>query len=68
MNFEDLTPEQREKANSCKTPEDIMAFAKELGYELSEDELAALSGGNGDLEACVFVCPELGNLCSQKYW
>ena len=45
MNFEDLTPEQQEKAKACKTPEDILALAKEEGYELSEDELAGISGG-----------------------
>lgn len=45
MNFEDLTPEQQEKAKACKTPEDIMALAKEKGCELSEKELASISGG-----------------------
>jgi len=46
MNFEDLTPEQQEKAKSCKTPEDLIALAKNEGYELSEDELNAISGGS----------------------
>ena len=45
MNYHDLTPEQMEKARACKTPEDILALAKEEGYELSEDELEAVSGG-----------------------
>jgi len=45
MKFEDLTPEQREKAKACKTPEDIMALAKEEGYMFSDDELASVSGG-----------------------
>ena len=45
MNYHDLTPEQMERARACKTPEDILALAKEEGYELSEDELEAVSGG-----------------------
>jgi predicted ribosomally synthesized peptide with nif11-like leader len=66
-----LTPEQQEKAKACKTPEDVMALAKEVGYDLSEDELAALSGGiglgsSGD-EACLMVCSKF-ELCSSKYW
>ena len=45
MKFEDLTPEQMEKAKACKTPEDILALAKEEGYELTDEELAAIAGG-----------------------
>ena len=45
MGYEDLTPEQMEKLKACKTPEDILALAKEEGYELSEAELEAVSGG-----------------------
>lgn len=35
-----------ERARAYKTPEDILALAKEVGYELSEEELACISGGN----------------------
>ena len=45
MKLEDLTPELKEKVLACKTPEDLIALAKEQGYELSEDELEAVSGG-----------------------
>ena len=45
MNFEDLTPEQKQKAMQCKTPEDILALAKEEGYELSEAEMGGIAGG-----------------------
>lgn len=45
MKFEDLTPDQKEKVEACKTPEDILALAKEEGYELSDDELGDVSGG-----------------------
>lgn len=70
MRFEALTPEQQEKAKACKTPEDFMALAKEMGYELSEDELAALSGGVGsdsqDDVACLMVCSEF-SLCKRQF-
>ena len=45
MKFDDLTDEQKEKACACKMPEDILALAKDEGYELSDEELEAVSGG-----------------------
>ena len=45
MDFEKLTEEQKAKAKACKTPEDILALAKEEGYELSEADLEAIAGG-----------------------
>ena len=45
MTYEDLSPELKEKALACKTPEQLLALAKEEGYELSDDELESLSGG-----------------------
>lgn len=45
MNYEDLTPEQKEDLRACETPEEILALAKEAGYELSDEELQRLSGG-----------------------
>ena len=47
MKFDDLTDEQKEKARACKTPEDNLALAKDEGYELSDEELEAVSGGWG---------------------
>ena len=45
MEIEDLSPEQIEKAKACKTPEELLALAKEEGYELSDEELETASGG-----------------------
>lgn len=45
MEFKDLTPSQQEKVRTCETPKDLMALAKEEGYELTDDELAGISGG-----------------------
>ena len=48
MDFNDLTPEQQEKAKACNTPDDLLAFAKEEGVELTDEELEAISGGSWD--------------------
>lgn len=45
MNIEDLSPDMLEKAKACKTPEEMLELAKDAGYELSDEELNALSGG-----------------------
>ena len=54
MDFKDLTEEQKAKACACKTPEEILTLAKEEGYELSDDQLEAVSGG-----AWAPACPDL---------
>ena len=47
MNFEDLkNPELQEKLKSAKTPEDILALAKEEGFELADADLDCVSGGS----------------------
>jgi len=45
MDIKDLSPELREKAKACKTPEELLALAKKEGYKLSEAELSAVAGG-----------------------
>jgi len=45
VDFENLTPEQIEKAKACKTVEELIALAKAEGVELSEEQLESLSGG-----------------------
>ena len=44
MNLNELTPEQIERARACKTTEDLVKLAEEEGYELSDDELTAITG------------------------
>ena len=47
MNYEDLKdPELQEKLKSAKTPKDILALAKEEGFELDDDDLDSVSGGS----------------------
>ena len=40
-----LTDEQKEKIEAAQSPEDLLAVAKEAGYELSDEQLEDLSGG-----------------------
>lgn len=46
MSFENLTPEQREKAKACTSAEEILALAREEGYELSDEELQSVAAGD----------------------
>ena len=47
MDFEnlDIAPELREKAKACTSPEELLALAKEEDYDLTDEELEAVSGG-----------------------
>ncbi len=40
-----LTEEQKKKVEAAQSPEELLAFAKEAGYQLSPDQLEAVSGG-----------------------
>ena len=40
-----LTEEQKKNVETAQTPEELLAIAKETGYELSPEELEAISGG-----------------------
>lgn len=57
MNYDELSPELREKVKACTTPEEIIALANAEGYKLSDDEISAISGGKHWYE-----CPCNSNL------
>ena len=57
MKFEDASPELREKAQACKTTEDIVRLAEESGYELSDAELDVVSGGGWICDLCSDFSP-----------
>lgn len=62
MNFEELTPEQKEKVRSCKTADELIALAEAEGVELSDAELDSIAGGKEWYEwtpcdADSFGCP-----------
>ena len=59
MNFEDLkNPELQEKLKACKTPEELVALAKEDGVELTDEQLESLAGGGKWLGKCWAYCPD----------
>ena len=64
----DISPELREKARACKTSEELLALAKAEGYKLSEEELAAVSGGGtwscSDLDDSAYKPWKDCDLCS----
>lgn len=41
----DISPELAEKAKACKTPEELLALAKDEGIELTDAELNGIAGG-----------------------
>ncbi|MBR0404434.1 MAG: hypothetical protein IJI68_04430 [Eggerthellaceae bacterium] len=57
MNFEDLTPEQIEKAKACKTAEELVQLAEAEGVKLSNEQLEAISGGGVDWDCFLADCP-----------
>ena len=64
MNFEDLKdPELQEKLKSVKTPDELVALAREQGMELADDQLEAVSGGSDWY--CASVCPSNCNCLGQ---
>lgn len=44
--FNDLTPEQMEKARACKNAAELIALAKAEGVELTDDQLEGIAGGS----------------------
>ena len=51
MDINKLTDEQKAKIEG-KSPEEILAIAKEEGYELTEEDLKKVSGGWGYIVEC----------------
>ena len=49
MNLEDLSPELREKMLACETKEQLIELAKNEGVELTDEQIAEISGGGCDL-------------------
>lgn len=40
-----LTDEVKAKLKGCETPEELLALAKEEGYELTDEQIDQVSGG-----------------------
>ena len=64
MKLKDLSPELQEKAKACKTVEELKALAQENGFELSDDELEGVSGGQ---DCGPLTCPVAYQCSDFKY-
>ena len=52
-----LTDEQKKKIEAAQTPDELLAIAKETGYELAPNQLEAVAGGGGS-SWCSIYCPD----------
>ena len=50
INKNELTKEQMEKAMACKTVEELMAFAKAEGFELTREEAEAFLAEGSEVD------------------
>jgi predicted ribosomally synthesized peptide with nif11-like leader len=67
MDFNDLSPEMKDKVRACKSPEEVLNLAKEVGYTLTDEQLEGISGGWGDpnctdLNECKDYCYRLNTI------
>ena len=45
MELNKLTEEQKSRLHACETPEQLIQTAADIGMDLSDDEMAMISGG-----------------------
>ena len=64
MKLEGLSPELREEVLACETPEEILALARKVGHDLSDDELEAIAGGDDKWE--MIGCPRCDSWDCEK--
>lgn len=68
MNYDDLAPDQMEKAKACKTVDELLELARSEGIELSDAELegiaSGLSWGDGN---CSLLEEDCSNHCYVDY-
>lgn len=50
--YESLTEEQKEKAKNCKTIDELVQLAAEVGMELPDEVLESVAGGAPLCDAC----------------
>lgn len=52
MDIKNMTDEQKAKARSCASLEEMLELAQEEGQELSDEQLEAISGGGVWNDTC----------------
>jgi len=58
--FSANSPTSRKKALAAKSPEELLAVAKESGYEMTQSQLDAIAGGG-------FWCSDNPEPCDEDY-
>lgn len=53
--LEGLSEEQRKAFRECRTMEDVLELVDEEGFEMSDAQMAAVSGGCGKSKPCCDV-------------
>ena len=53
-----LTEKQIEKASKCKSADELLALARDESVKLTPEQLAAISGGCGEVAARIGTCPQ----------
>ena len=56
-----LTEEQIAKVKVCKSNEELLALAKQEGFELTDEQLEAIAGGSLCYSTPTFTCPKCGS-------
>lgn len=59
--LKDLTEEQIAKAKTCKNQNELLELAKNEGVELTDEQLAAISGGFCSSSDFRWKCPKCGS-------
>lgn len=70
MRMSDLSPEVQERAKACKTIEEFMNLSQEEGFEVSEELLGSVAGGESWNEYVAKECPDFfgcGDKCGIYY-
>ena len=67
MDIKDVPESIKKRAEACKTPEELLALAKEEGYELTEEDLSAVSGGERGAWVTKENCTLCKGACSKLY-
>ena len=54
--FSKLTDEQKKAVEAAQSPEELLAVAKETGYEMSPEQLNAVAEGSWCADHCAAYC------------
>ncbi len=62
MNYDELSEDLKARAREAKSTDELLALAEQEGIELSDEELASVSGGSSwscDSNICSGYVPDL---------